>query len=78
MVLRAEETRRVTIPRYLQVELAAQASELGISTAAYTARLLEEGAGMRDMPIAWRHIAQARRKVNGLPALHSAAPEGGE
>ena len=71
-------TTRTTLPRWLYVELAAQAAGLGISTAAYTARLLEEGAGMRDMPIAWRHIAEARRKVNGLPALHSAAPEGGE
>ena len=67
---------RVALPRWLNVELRAQAAELGISSAAYTARLLEEGAGLRDMPFAWRHIAKARRKANGLPALHTAGPEG--
>ena len=71
-------TTRTTLPRWLYVELAAQAEGLGISAAAYTARLLEEGAGIRDMPVGWRHIAQARRQANGLPALHSAAPEGGQ
>jgi len=68
----------MALPRWLSVELHAQATELGISAAAYTARLLEEGAGLRDMPFAWRHIGKARRKANGLPALHSAGPEGGE
>lgn len=69
---------RVTLPRWLNVELHAQASELGISAAAYTARLLEEGAGLRDMPFAWRHIGKARRKANGLPPLHTPGSEGGE
>ena len=78
MVAKGPDTVRVTLPRWLNVELHAQAAELGISAAAYTARLLEEGAGMRDMPFAWRHIGRARRKASGLPALHTAGPEGGE
>jgi len=59
----ADTTRtRIMLPLWLRTELAGQAAELGVSTAVYAARLLEDAAGMRDVPFAWRHIAQARRE----------------
>jgi len=53
---------RIMLPLWLRTELAGQAAELGVSTAVYAARLLEDAAGLRDMPFAWRHVQQTRRE----------------
>lgn len=54
----SKHRKPVGLPVWLHTELAGQAEQLGVTTAAYTARLLEEAAGLRDRPFAWRHVAK--------------------
>lgn len=63
-------TVRVPLARWLHVELAAQAEQLGLSTNVYVARLLEDAAGVRDMPFSWRHVNENRRKVQLAQSDH--------
>lgn len=60
----SKHRRAVGLPVWLHTKLAGQAEQLGVTTAAYTARLLEEATGLRDRPFAWRHVArQGESKV---------------
>ena len=63
-------TVRTPLARWLHVELAAQAEQLGLPTNAYIARLLEDAAGIRDLPFAWRHVGESRRQVQLATSDH--------
>lgn len=69
-------TSRVQLPRWLHTELAAQAEQLGLPTNAYIHRLLEDAAGIRDMPFSWRHVPEGRRKVTLATSDHLAHVQG--